>query len=305
MNSMFLQMDRPDNISLAVVLIPHNAISASLVDTMRASGEDLKMWNSKSSGVSMRFFSLYADPSADEKLLSLDGRRGTIVTALEEARRTKQPMFIVFGFSNDALHELDWRVLNREGWAVIAHPAAKTRYVGEIKNGRIPCGRGIMTHAHSSMYDRSWALGMKNGQGTLAMPIKPVTNPPTPDVIVKSGVFAKNLQTPENFIVPTSVRSQGSLIDFVEVALRNRDPLKQHVDKIARMFGWQDGDRFKLTMEWVGHHESKFPITANENVIVSQLVPRGQYPDVIESTTNLDNNRDIWGINSGLANPDD
>jgi hypothetical protein len=243
----------------------------------------------------MRFFSLYADPSADEKLISLDGRRGTIATALEEARRTKQPMFIVFGFSNDALHELDWRVLNKEGWAVIADPATKTRYVGEIKNGRIPWGRGIMTHADGSIYDGSWALGMKNGQGTLAMPVKPVTNLPTSDVILESGVFADNVQTPDNFIVPTSVRSQGSLIDFAEVALRKRDPLKQHVDKIARMFGRQDGDRFKHTMEWglMGFAKSKYPITVNGDVIE------------VDSMTSRNVTPGIWGLNSGLTDPED
>ncbi len=267
--SLAAQMDRAQDETVALILIPDSAGLADLLGAYRGLSDDIKKWqDSKGDAASkMVYFSFYADPEADEDLLRLDGPRKSVATALGNARQTHQTTFLLYGFSNDSLHQLDWSILNQDSWGILVDAQKKTRYVGEIKDG-IPWGSGTMTHADQTVYSGSWSLGRKNGHGTL---VKPPNNN-----VVEMGIFVDNVRSDDGYLLTTTVMSEGLVIDFSSVALRMRDDIPVHVAKIAKTFGWKAGDRYTLNFNWMSGGsgvwaESEHPMIVNGPIIESDL----------------------------------
>lgn len=247
-----IQMNRSDKGSVALVLVPESVQFAILLQTYRILAGDIRKWQSTllsnvSTGANTgqtQFLSVYADPQLDEQLRKLDDNTSSIGRALETARKNSDVAFLTYGVSSDGLVQLQWSVLNQEGWGVLVSREEGWRYIGNVKKG-LRHGSGIITYADGSIYSGDWIQGKRDGLGKL-FSSEAAANQDKPSA---EGVYVENLLARDGVVLKVTVYRNGAPVQFGRVALRSADSTMAHVSKIARVLGWRLGKKFRVKLE--------------------------------------------------------
>jgi hypothetical protein len=199
------------------------------------------------------YCTFYADPQLDEDLKELDGDRGSLALALSTAQDQSKPIFAKYGLRT--IGGSDWITLNQENWGILLDKEDNTRYVGTIKFNR-PHGLGTMTYINGTTYTGNFIHGNRDGIGRL---VKQSSMQPT---ILEDGPFMDNVpsfdqtlldstyDTAERFwydVIEVKIFEDSDVVDSAVFCVSRNNPPYDQVQKIARVFGWTDGDRFRLT----------------------------------------------------------
>jgi hypothetical protein len=279
------EMNRMDNATIVLVLVPECVRVMSLVSTYRVLAGDIRKWRSMEDKHHSRgkeaaatvYFSVYADPQVDKDLLHLDCKNQSVLRALRTARANQETALLIFGLPQDNARELEWNVLYQDGWGVLVNKKEGWRYIGEIRGG-LRHGRGVMTYADGTIYTGGWCQGRREGYGELSAADGAVGNP------LEKGVYVDNRLRSDGIVVDTTVYDDGSPVNFARVALRSGDAVISHVAKIAQVLGWQLGQRFRMSLE---SSTGAFP--AVYILVNGPHVSPAEHPRVAESYWPLNN----------------
>ena len=239
-------MNRTDDATIALVVIPGSVHSVNLLNIYRVLAEDIREWrrveDSKrgegDKGEVTIYRSLYADPQIDDTLRLLDDADGTLMTAVTSIRNSKQTGFLTFGVALKKLGELEWNSMNRDGWGILINKEEKWRYIGNVQNG-LRHGSGVITYADETRYAGSWYKGRREGHGKL---------------IDKTGaeedsVYINDCVRKDGVVVNATIFRSDIPIKFVSIALGGHDKVSDHVAKIAEVCEWKTGQRFDIILQ--------------------------------------------------------
>ncbi|KIJ66932.1 hypothetical protein HYDPIDRAFT_85843 [Hydnomerulius pinastri MD-312] len=244
-----VEMDRADKATVALVVVPESVRAVSLLNTYRVLADDIRKWRSvedtkrgkdaAGNAATTVYYSIYADPKCDAEFLLLDGQNKSIETALNIVREQKDVAFLTFGLSRDNLGELQWNALNQEGWGIITNKAEHWRYIGEVRKG-LRHGTGVITYGDGSSYTGGWFEGQREGYGELF-----AAGAEVPD---EKGVYLDNNLVKDGITLDATIYRNGSPINFARVSLRLYESVSSHVDRIAKVFGWDIGQKFRVNL---------------------------------------------------------
>ncbi|KAF8710130.1 hypothetical protein AX14_013427 [Amanita brunnescens Koide BX004] len=253
-------MNRTDDATIALVVIPESVHSVNLLNIYRVLADDIREWrrveDSKrgdgDKGEITIYRSLYADPQLDDTLKLLDDADGTLMTAITSIRHSKQTGFLTFGVALKKLGELEWNSMNRDGWGILINKEEKWRYIGNVRNG-LRHGSGVITYADETRYAGSWYKGRREGIGRL---------------IDKMGAEAENVYIndcvrKDGVVVNATIFRNDIPIKFVSIALGGHDRVSDHVAKIAEVCGWKIGQRFDIILQSVDNTFKPVSVVAN------------------------------------------
>ncbi|OIW22616.1 hypothetical protein CONLIGDRAFT_217288 [Coniochaeta ligniaria NRRL 30616] len=286
-----MNREKPDSIILH--LIPASVGISGLLSAYRELGDDVRKWRelmNAGGGITV-YLSLYADPLRDPSLLRLENADGSISHALSMARETSNPACLMFGYRSDR-NQRSWMALNHEHWGVVVEPVAKTRYVGFLKDG-LPYGPGTMTYPNGFSYTGDWLLGKRDGNGVLRRGDRLLEEGPfIDDKPAQSGQSLQMIPEEERTVsmhtvpVEVTIYRGGDSIASAIFAVPIGPPPHRQVEKIARAFGWKNGERYRLTPTLVvdniagvpsGRVKSPFSVVANGPAIESGPYPEERY----------------------------
>ncbi|KAF9459248.1 hypothetical protein BDZ94DRAFT_1050924 [Collybia nuda] len=243
------EMDRNDKATVALIVIPESVRSITLLNTYVVLADDIRKWrttedekrSNDGAGPSATtvYYSIYADPKCDNDFLLLDGQNKSIKFALDIVRKQKEVAFLTFGHSKDNLGELEWNALNQEGWGILTNKREKWRYIGEVHRG-LRHGTGVITYGDGSTYSGGWFEGQREGAGELFAARTGAS--------VEKGIYLDNKIVKDGIILAATIYRNGSPIDFAHVTLRLYESISSHVDRVARVFGWELGDKFRVSL---------------------------------------------------------
>jgi hypothetical protein len=130
-------------------------------------------------------------------------------------------------------------VLDKEGWGVIINRKEAWRYIGDVHLSQ-PHGSGVMSYTNQTKYAGAFVNGQRDGFGELV----------DKDGNVKRGIFIKNVVAPEGVLVEvTVVNRDGIPIQYGRVAMNKYGSVRELVDRIAMVMGWELEQRFRLIPE--------------------------------------------------------
>ncbi|KIP04152.1 hypothetical protein PHLGIDRAFT_25750 [Phlebiopsis gigantea 11061_1 CR5-6] len=251
-------LNRAGTGSVALVLVPDSVQFSAMLQTYRVLAGDIRKWQSTRARVppganeptstsdprEIQYLSVYADPRVDEQLKKLDDSTSSVGRALNTARQSRTAAFLTYGLSSDGLAQLQWNVLNQDGWGVLVNQEEGWRYIGHVKKG-LRHGSGIITYVDGSIYSGGWFQGKRDGFGKLYPSEEAADNgEPSTD-----GVFCDNLLVRDGVVVKATVSRHGAPTQFSHVTLRSGDSTTAHVNKIGRVFGWRLGQKFEVRLE--------------------------------------------------------
>ena len=287
------RLNRADTGAVALVIVPDSVQFSAMLQTYRVLARDIRTWQSTRSrdpqagtrGTASRpdsgetqYFSVYADPRGDEQLKKLDDSTSSVVRALNTARGSGTVAFLTYGLSNDGLVQLQWSVLNQDGWGVLVNREEGWRYIGHVKKG-LRHGSGIITYVDGSIYSGGWFQGKRDGFGK-HYPSEQAADSGEPSA---DGVYCENILARDGVVVRATVSRHGAPTQFSHVALRSGDSAMAHVNKIGRVFGWRLGQKFQI------HLESSVDSFERISVLVNgSRIDPSEDPDVTLSSWPLD-----------------
>ncbi|PBK60446.1 hypothetical protein ARMSODRAFT_727433 [Armillaria solidipes] len=286
-NDLSTRMNRSDKGYIAAILIPELVSFANLLNTYRVLADDIRTWRTtldkratqynQNSPASEKtdFVSVYADSQLDTALLQLDDRTKSLAKALEAARRNSEPVFLTYGLSADNLAQLEWSILNEDGWGIIVNRVENWRYIGGVHKG-LSHGSGVVTYADKTKYSGAWINGKRDGRGELLN---------AEGSVQESGVYVNNLLAPDGVLVIITVYKNRVPIQHGEAALRASDSVRAHVDKIGKVMGWKIGQKYRLYVQ----SGASSPVNSSVRVNGSMIDPE-EDPEVSFSSWSLDTN---------------
>lgn len=259
-----LAMDRGEKDSVILALVPESVRRINLLNAYRASADDIRKWREtedlKADSAVTSYLSFYADPLTDAALLKLDGR-GSITYALSAARTVFKAIYLEYGFPTITSISHDWIALGHDVWGILVNEVKKTRYIGNIKSG-LPHGFGTMKYINGISCKGSWFFGNRDGSGRLFYGTRIredgpfLDNKPMRDKTY--GPSFKPLPDKDNTaVVDVSVFKKSVYVDSATFAVSTHVAPHRQIEKIAKAFGWKDGERYRLTPTF--QHHSRFP----------------------------------------------
>ncbi|KAF9464253.1 hypothetical protein BDZ94DRAFT_503933 [Collybia nuda] len=243
------EMDRDDKATVALVVVPESVRSVNLLNTYRVLADDIRKWRitedeKRSKDVTGTtattvYYSIYADPKCDTEFLLLDGMNNSIKTALDIVRTQNDVAFLTFGLSKDNLGELEWNALNQEGWGIITNKKEHWRYIGEVHKG-LRHGTGVVTYGDGSSYSGGWFRDQRVGLGEVFAAGTGAS--------IEKGVYLDNNVVRDGVVLAATIYRNGTPIDFAYVTLRLYESISSHVGRIAKVFSWELGQKFRVNL---------------------------------------------------------
>ncbi|KAF8634982.1 hypothetical protein AX17_004056 [Amanita inopinata Kibby_2008] len=242
------EMNRVDKATVALVVIPEILGTVALLNMYRVSAGVLKKWqdenptkNHDGSIAKTVYCSIYTDSRILNNLYKLDGPNKTLKLAVDTAKEKKETALLTFGHSRtENARGLEWKLLNHDGWGVLMNKQEGWRYIGDVRNKQ-PHGIGAITYCNKTSYYGDWVEGERDGYGTLSK-----TDDPTR--VISKGVFVDNRTRKDGVVVDARIYKKTTPINFARVALRKGDAISTQISKIARVFGWESGQKFRVSL---------------------------------------------------------
>ncbi len=287
-NDLSARMNRSDKGYIAAILIPELVSFANLLNTYRVLADDIRTWrttldkratqDNQNSPASEKtdFVSIYADSQLDTALLQLDDRTKSLAKALEAARRNSEPVFLTYRLSVDNLAQLEWSILNEDGWGIIVKRVENWRYIGGVYKG-LPHGSGVVTYADKTKYSGAWINGQRDGRGELLN---------AEGLVHESGVYVNNLLAPDGVLMIITVYKNSVPIQHGETALRASESVRAHIDKIGKVMGWKIGQKYRLDVQSGGSSLMNSSVRVNGSMIDPKEDPDVAFPPWSLDTNN-------------------
>ncbi|KAF8630564.1 hypothetical protein AX17_005376 [Amanita inopinata Kibby_2008] len=242
------EMNRVDKATVALVVIPETLGTVALLNMYRVSAGVLKKWqdenpikNHDGSVAKTVYYSVYTDPRVLDNLYKLDGPNKALKLAVDTAKEKKETALLTFGHSRtENTRGLEWKLLNHDGWGVLMNKQEGWRYIGDVRNEQ-PHGTGGVTYCNATSYFGDWVVGLRDGHGTLS-------KADDPSQVISKGVFVDNRMRKDGVVVDARIYKKTTPIDFARVALRKDDAVSAQISKIARVFGWESGQKFRVSL---------------------------------------------------------
>ncbi|KAJ4000671.1 hypothetical protein F5050DRAFT_363989 [Lentinula boryana] len=243
-------MTRANQGMLGVVLIPPSPNLDGAINTYEVLVANIKRWradedkkDTDADGKSKEtlFISFYCDPALVPEILKLDGKKGVLKKALDGFEESQAPRFVHYGVLPTGLSsvqkQIDWSLLNDEGWAFIHNDQESFDYIGQVSSGKRH-GRGTVTYANGSTYSGDWWYDQRHGQGQLVEKSRTL-----------SGVFINDQYWADAVVVDLTVLSHHVPVGAAKIPLRKGDSGTAQVRMIGTMLGWKEDEEYKLIVE--------------------------------------------------------
>ncbi|KAJ3757823.1 hypothetical protein EV361DRAFT_915883 [Lentinula raphanica] len=263
-------MTRANKGMLGVVLIPPSPNLDGAVNTYQVLVSNIKRWrvdedkkdtDAEGKPKETVFVSFFCDPALVPELVNLDGKRKVLQKALDGFEKSKSPRFVHYGLlptdHTTTQKELDWSLLNDEGWAFLHNDEQSYDYIGQVSGGQRH-GRGTVTYANGSTYSGDWWHDQRHGQGELVEKWQTL-----------SGVFINDQYWADGIVVDLTVVSGHVTFGAAKIPLRKGDSSTAHVRMVATMLGWKDGEEYKLVVQAKGGQKL-------EMIVVGKLLRHDQ-----------------------------
>ncbi|KAJ9656123.1 hypothetical protein H2198_005179 [Neophaeococcomyces mojaviensis] len=250
---------------LVLVVIPELVQMGKLRNLFEGFQETIMIWasglkelNSDPAGPNVILQSIYADKLIQADLLGLDGDKKALALVIKDAEQTRSPSLLSYGLITDRdLGIIDWETSGQEGWGIWIGPDGNKKYIGELRNSQ-PHGLGIMQYAdvEGSSWQGTWFQGARDGEGTLRKKGKPD----------QKGIWVDDKLEKDGLeITVTMYNTEEVPVDSAKMFVVNpkltmlwpttedlKAVIPAQVRKIARAFGWKDGQRHRLITTFEG-----------------------------------------------------
>ncbi|KAF8630577.1 hypothetical protein AX17_005389 [Amanita inopinata Kibby_2008] len=238
-------MNRTDDATIALIIIPETVGKVSLLNAYRVLADEIREWREAEDGKREEkdktiYVSIYADPKIDDDLKLLDGSNENITSALKHARDNEETTFLTFGVGLSKFGELEWNALNKDGWGTLSSKEEKWHYIGEVKDGERH-GSGVITYSGDTRYTGMWTYGRRDGNGKLLNTSNGTT--------ISEGVWVDDTLRADGIVIEATVFKNDVPVNFAPIAFRSGDALRTHVAKIAEIFDWKSGEKYKVCLE--------------------------------------------------------
>ncbi|KAJ4467243.1 hypothetical protein J3R30DRAFT_3579153 [Lentinula aciculospora] len=286
LNGLRSLMTRANQGMLGVVLIPPSPNLDGAINAYEVLVAKIKKWrvdedkkDTDADGKTKEtlFISFYCDPALVSEFLDLDGKKGVLKKALEGFEKSKGPRFVHYGILPTSLSsvqkQIDWSLLNDEGWAFVHNETENSYYVGQVSGGKRH-GRGTVTYANGSTYSGDWWYNQRHGEGELVEKTRKST-----------GVFINDQYWGDGVVVDLTILAHHVTVGAAKIPLRKRDAGTAHVRMIGTMLEWKEGEEYKLVVEAKGGHKL-------EMIVVGKLIRHDQ-DDMFNKSWPLDESAEI------------
>ncbi|KAJ3846969.1 hypothetical protein EV368DRAFT_51990 [Lentinula lateritia] len=270
LNGLRHRMTRANRGTLGVVLIPPSPSLDGAINTYEVLVANIKRWRAdedkKDTDADGKpketvFISFYCDPALLPEFRNLEGKKGVLTKALAEFEKSQSPRFIHYGVLPTGLtsmqKQIDWSLLNDEGWAFIHNDQESYDYIGEVSGGKRH-GRGTATYANKSTYSGDWWHGRRHGEGELVEKTRKLT-----------GVFINDQYWADGVVVDVTLLNHHVPFGASRIPLRKGDAGTSHVRMIGTMLEWKEGDEYDLVVETKGGQKL-------EMIVVGKLIRHDQ-----------------------------
>jgi hypothetical protein len=209
------------------------------------------------------------DASEDKKLLTRYERpSGTLSRAIALARTRRSAVIVQYKYS-PLIGTPEWQIfgdLSPDSAGpvlpgVLADSIKGTRYLGGIKDG-LSHGNGQMIYLDGSVYNGFWFFGTRDGYGQIETPAYVRNYDSKVMENTKgnyTGLFANGFVydgTDYHLRIFARIYVDGSMTAYATPEFASNGDSGEVVAKIARHFGWREGQRFKLTTLFSVHQDS-------------------------------------------------
>ncbi|KAJ4465125.1 hypothetical protein C8R41DRAFT_109428 [Lentinula lateritia] len=270
LNGLRRLMTQADKKMLGVVLVPPSPNLDGAINTYDVLVSNIKRWrvdeDKKDTSVDGKaketlFVSLYCDPALAPDILNLDGRKGVLKKALDGFEKSRGSRFVHYGVLPNGIStiqkQIDWSLLNDEGWAFIHNDQESFDYIGQVSGGKRH-GRGTVTYANGSTYCGDWWYDQRHGEGKLVEKSQEIT-----------GVFINDQYCADGIIADLTILAHYAPIGAAKIPLRKRNAGTAHVSTIGTMLGWMETEEYKLVVEAKGDQKL-------EMIVVGKLIRHDQ-----------------------------
>ncbi|KAF9459247.1 hypothetical protein BDZ94DRAFT_1050947 [Collybia nuda] len=238
-----------DKAIVVLVVVPGSVSHVKLLSVYRGLADDIRKWRASEDEKATKttaevasttiYHSIYADPQREDDFIFLDSSKNFIRASLAAVQQEKDATLLTFGLSLDSTGKPEWNTLNQEGWGIIINKQERWRYVGAVHRG-LQHGTGAITYRDGSSYSGGWYLGQREGLGELFSADTGVS--------IEKGIFLDNNLVHDGIVVDATIYRHDIPVDFAHVTLRLYESISSHVGRIAKVFGWELGDKFRVSL---------------------------------------------------------